>query len=88
MLEALCAFERLSEVEEEAFGGMLGRMRRGGLTTLSAPQHKWVEDRYFFYELDADAPAENLVSSGKVQRTDVVLPYEKLHRPKKPPGHQ
>jgi hypothetical protein len=89
-LEALCKLgpNKLSPQEHEAFSEMHERMQRGTQRSLTSRQRQWVTSRYLHYELDADEPAENLVSSGKVPKTDLVLPYELLHRPKKPPGKE
>lgn len=85
MLEALCNHEGLSDEESPAFLDMRRRARAG--FPLSKAQREWVERRYFVYELDAEEPSENLVSSGAVRKTSsVVLPYEKLYRPLRPPG--
>jgi hypothetical protein len=85
MLEALCASDRLNDYEREAFGGMLGRLRHNA-KKITESQREWVEARYLAYDLDADEPALNLVSSGKVAKTSLVMPYELLPRPEKPPG--
>lgn len=87
MLEALCASDRLTDYERDVFVGMLGLICRTS-KPLTRPQHEWVEGRYLAYDLDADEPAENLVSTGKVARSTVVFPYENLPRPAKPPGRK
>lgn len=87
MLGALLELDdKLTELEQEAFPEMMKRVRSGN--SLSPAQRRWVEERYRHFELDADEPAENLVSSGRVAKTSVVLPYELLTRPLKPPGRK
>ena len=87
MLEALVRVrDRLAPEEETAFLDMLYRLERGVQKRLSPKQAEWVERRYKYFELDAEEASENWVSSGKVAKTDVVFPYEKLPRPTLPPG--
>jgi len=86
MLEALLVVDKLGDEEEDAFRDMLHRLRQGYQKELTSAQRSWVKGRYLHFELDADEGALNLVSSGKVAKTKVVLPYESLPRPVKPPG--
>lgn len=87
MLEALLEDpDRLGPNEENAFLDMLDRLCRGQQIGLTPAQRDWVERRYKRLELDAEEGAQNWVSSGKVEKTNVVLPYENLPRPKGPPG--
>jgi hypothetical protein len=88
MLKALVDFDRLAEDEERAFGDMLDWLERHPANRLSPAQRAWVEDRYRAYELDADEPAENLVSSGKVPNVTrtAKFGYELMPRPLRPPG--
>jgi hypothetical protein len=88
-LEALCALgTKLSAWEQDAFPDILARLKSGHQKTLTSRQREKVDDAYLRYDCDADEPAENLFSSGKVAKTDVVFPYEKLPRPLKPPGKE
>jgi len=92
MLDALSRLDadKLNAQEEEAFPAMLDRLRRGVQKKLTTKQHDWVKSRYLHFDLDADSPAMNLVSSGQVPvpANMPVFPYEKLARPMRPPGRQ
>ena len=88
MLQALLGLKRgLTEQEEMAFPDMLERLDSGMQKELTRDQRKWVAARYYHFELDTDE-AVNMVSSGQVPKTDVVLPYELLPRPLAPPGRK
>jgi len=59
VLKSLVECGRLTELEQDAFGGMLERMRKGSSVfwTLTESQREWAEDRYGKLELDgADEP--------------------------------
>lgn len=88
MLAALLGSGRLTEQEERVFKHMQWQLERHAHNRLSRAQRQWVENRYLAYELDADEPAENLVSSGQVPKTTTAtLGCEMMPRPQKPPGH-
>jgi hypothetical protein len=54
---------------------------------LTRAQLDWIRAAFTKYELEAEMPAMNLVSSGHVPRgRDVALPEVLRHLPKRPPG--
>ena len=81
MLQALVRDGRLTPKERKAFEGML-RTAAGG-RKLTDIQRGWVRDTFVKYELGAVPPSDSLPRA-----EDVKLPYEKLHRPSKPPGRK
>jgi len=59
VLKSLVECDRLTELEHEAFNGMLERITKGSSVfwTLTESQREWAEDRYRKLELDgADEP--------------------------------
>ena len=70
------------------FTGMRDRVLRG--YTLSPRQREWVEDEFSRKHLEADLPAENLISSGQYVPTPEErakrYTFEDMPRPLRPPG--
>lgn len=90
ILTALLNCGKLSEEEEEAFRGMLGRLDSDlrSTKTLSDRQRKWANMVYDRLGLKDEEPCKNLFSSGKVPKPTKPLPIYpwELNKPLKPPG--
>jgi len=90
ILTALLNCGKLSEEEEEAFRGMLGRLDSDlrNTKTLSDRQRKWADAVYDRLKLKDEEPCQNLYSSGKVPKPSGRVPIFawELNKPLKPPG--
>jgi len=87
VLAAILADDGLNEVEREKFRDMSDKLARGG-RALSKSQREWADRVYRERELDAAAPAENLVSAGLVPAgipDPSARHFQKMQLPKKPP---
>lgn len=77
---------KLSQSEKRVFQEMFDKVSTGHILRLSPKQRIWADSIYDKHDLDKERPPVKHIAVKDKSLTVMEHPFDKLPRPKKPPG--